>query len=41
MQRFFQSKSWSERFGVLFKGPDWVPGTGRLGNSADLPDVKF
>ena len=24
IQRFLQSKSWSERYGVLFKGPGWV-----------------
>lgn len=34
-----QSKSWSERFNILFKGPGWGPGKPRLGDLADIPDV--
>jgi hypothetical protein len=34
-------KSWSERFGVLFKGPGWEPGSPRLGYHHKLPQVIF
>lgn len=30
-----------EKFSVLFKGPGWMPGTGRLGNHEDLPKVQY
>lgn len=40
-KRFFSSKSISEAFSVLFKGPGWVPGSGRLGNPQDLPQIEY
>lgn len=33
--------SWSERFGILFKGPGWVNGSPRLGDRHSLPKVKY
>jgi len=38
-KRVWESTSWNERFSVVFKGPGWVPGSGRLGNHEDLPEV--
>lgn len=32
---------WSNKMSVLFKGPGWMPGTPRLGNPEDIPDVSF
>jgi len=39
-KRFMSSTSLSERFSVLFKGPGWVPGSGRLGNLSDIPEIE-
>ncbi|GAB6018612.1 hypothetical protein CHUAL_000297 [Chamberlinius hualienensis] len=33
------SKTWSERFFILFKGPGWGEGKPRLGLIEDIPDV--
>lgn len=39
--KFLSTESWSDKFSVLFKGPGWVPGTARLGNSEDLPKIQY
>jgi alkylglycerol monooxygenase len=41
LKRFWQIKGFKNKLSVLFKGPGWQPGTGRLGNSEDLPKVNI
>lgn len=40
-KRAYDSKSFYELYSVLFKGPGWVPGSGRLGHHEDLPAIKY
>lgn len=41
LSKFWNAKSLNEKFSVLFKGPGWIPGTGRLGNHEDLPSIQY
>lgn len=40
-QKFLSAPTLSHKFSVLFKGPGWMPGTGRLGNHEDLPKIEY
>lgn len=40
MKRLYESKSWSERYSVMFKGPGWVEGSPRLGFPDSIPEVE-
>ncbi|CAF0769890.1 unnamed protein product [Brachionus calyciflorus] len=40
-KKFRKCATWSERFGVLFKGPGWLMGTPRLGIRENLPKIKY
>lgn len=39
IKKFWETKTISGKLSVLFKGPGWVPGSPRLGNHEDLPQV--
>lgn len=41
LKKAWKADSWSKKFGILFKGPGWQPGTGRLGDRNALPKVKY
>ena len=37
--RFWSAQGLRHKLCVLFKGPGWNPGTARLGNPLDIPEV--
>lgn len=41
MEKSWAVESYSDKLSVLFKGPGWVPGSGRLGNHEDLPKIEY
>ena len=40
LKSLWDAKGISKRVSILFKGPGWSPGTPRLGNPEDIPEVS-